>query len=275
MGGDESLNLQQRARFMSGTAIDLGRQSSTASSSSFYAEDAGDEDDGLLLGDGNKDALYASARNASLKSRVASIKDAFRTRSAPRMIVASCFSTMLAFALVLRCPIFVQWTLKPLGDLLGSAWKKEVEPLVVLMAFVAPFVVAGVVFYSEERAVGSLRSMQNGRLMRWMRASRRNFLLRGWGLDSVDWLAIFVFTVVQLSLFFGKLTMDYQAGKIAKAGLLQQSARAIGMNGTISMVKAKSVLPWFCSGILRICLVCRFSRLRSWGEIRLCTSSCA
>lgn len=241
MGGDESLNVQQRARFMSGTAIDLGRQSSTASSSSFYADDIGDEDDGLLMSDDNKDALYASARNASMKSRMASIKDAFRARSVPRMIVASCLSVMLAFALVLRFPIFMQWTLKPLGGLLGSAWKKEVEPLMVLMAFVAPFVVAGVVFYSEERAVGSLRSMQNGRLMRWMRTSRHSILLRGWALDSVDRIAILLFTSVQLSLFFGKLTMDYQSGKIAKAGLLQQSARALGMNGTISMVRAGSV----------------------------------
>lgn len=164
--------------------------------------------------------------------------------SYPSVLLAMCFLWLLATLCWLRWPLYIQLVVEPMEKALGPGANKklkaEIEPQAVVMALVVPFATTGALFYWYEHALkrddSALLAWNKSKMALWLRRQRRVHV--GLGLDSVDVIAIALFTVVQVNCFVGKLLIDRYTGKLAKAGLLQRSARTFGMNGLYAMVSA-------------------------------------
>lgn len=179
--------------------------------------------------------------------------------SYPRVLLTSSFLWLLVTLCWLRWPLYIQLVAEPMEKALGSnankKMKAEIEPRAVVGALVVPFAMTGALFYWYEHAMksdddGALLGWKKSKLALWLRRQRRVHV--GFGLDSVDVLSIAVFTVVQVNCFVGKLLIDQYTGKLAKAGLLQRSARTFGMNGLYAMVSGHwpLICCWYLSYIV-------------------------
>ncbi|KAG7396125.1 ferric/cupric-chelate reductase [Phytophthora boehmeriae] len=133
----------------------------------------------------------------------------------------------------IRWPLYYRELVPALERRLGD--KMEVEPVVVSCALVAPFLVAGGVFYWKQDAIGTLEGWgHNLRALRWLKAHPN--IGKRLGFDAVDVLLVSGFLLLQVNLVVGKLLIDRESGKLAKAGLLSRTARAFGMNGLYALV---------------------------------------
>ncbi|CAI5737391.1 unnamed protein product [Hyaloperonospora brassicae] len=133
--------------------------------------------------------------------------------------------------------------------------KLEVEPVVVSLAVVLPFVCAGTVYlYWRSAPLGFslVRSGQQLKLVRWLQT--HGAITRFTGIDAVDLVAGSGFFLLQLNLVLSKLLVDHTNGKLATSGYLKCTARVLGMNGLFAM--ATSLL-----------LVARQSFLHEWCGI--------
>lgn len=167
--------------------------------------------------------------------------------SAPRWSVWTlAVGLWLALALLwVRWPVYYRTLFTWLeGTLTGG--KQEVEPAVVTAAIALPFLASGLVFYlRKEHSSSSPRPVPT--------STRRRFRSKGsapWPLrrlyalrralfptvDPVDLLAVTCFLAVQLNLVVGKLLIDRENGKLAKSGVADRLARALGMNALYAML---------------------------------------
>ncbi|RLN88722.1 hypothetical protein BBJ28_00016851 [Nothophytophthora sp. Chile5] len=170
-------------------------------------------------------------------------------RSGARVFVLACAAWILFGLLWIRWPVYYRELFPSLEDALGS--KLEVEPAVVSCALVAPFLLAGAVFYWKQQSVEPLSSWgRHSHVMTWLRAHPG--VGRSLGLDAVDVVLVAGFLVLQANLVVGKLLIDKESGKLAKSGYLDRTARAFGMNGlyalvlSVLLVARQSFLHKFC-----------------------------
>ncbi|DAZ98019.1 TPA: hypothetical protein N0F65_004509 [Lagenidium giganteum] len=111
--------------------------------------------------------------------------------------------------------------------------KEDVEPRVLLWALVVPFVLLGITVKSAQRA--SVWELRRSSAFVWLQNSS---LRRTLGIDPVDAVAFAVFAILQLNCLFGKLYIDRRSGKLAKSGYIKCTAKALGLNGLVTMVLA-------------------------------------
>ncbi|GMF51510.1 unnamed protein product [Phytophthora fragariaefolia] len=140
---------------------------------------------------------------------------------------------------VLLALLWVRWpiTFRTLVPALEKALsdKLEVEPAVVSFAIVLPVLSAGTVFYWKRDSLGSVGEW--GRqlsMVKWVQAHPS--IGRAAGFDAVDVVLVAGFLLLQMNLVVGKLLIDRESGKLAKAGVLPRTARALGMNGLYAML---------------------------------------
>ncbi|ETP43047.1 hypothetical protein F442_10091 [Phytophthora nicotianae P10297] len=154
-------------------------------------------------------------------------------RSGAKVFLKFCSAWILFGLLWIRWPIFDREVFPLVEAKLGD--KLDVEPFVVSVALVFPFLLAGVIFYWRQESVGSLaRWGQQLKVVQWVKA--RPSIGKRFGLDAVDVVLVSGFLLLQLNLVVGKLLIDKENGKLAKAGIVVRTARALGMNGLYAMV---------------------------------------
>ncbi|KAL4157933.1 hypothetical protein PRNP1_003715 [Phytophthora ramorum] len=154
-------------------------------------------------------------------------------RSGAKLFLKLSLAWLLFSLLWIRWPIYYRFVFAALEKKLGD--KFEVEPLVVTVAMVLPFLLAGTVYYWKQGSIGSLVHWgRQLKLYRWLKAHPN--VGSSFNLDAVDVLLVGGFLLLQLNLVVGKLLIDRENGKLAKSGLLDRTARAFGMNGLYAMV---------------------------------------
>ncbi|KAG7388765.1 ferric/cupric-chelate reductase [Phytophthora pseudosyringae] len=154
-------------------------------------------------------------------------------RSGAKVFLTFCSAWVLFGLLWIRWPLYYREVFPSLETRLGD--KLEVEPFVVSIALVFPFLLAGAVFYWKQDAVGSLvKSGKQLTVVRWVKSHPS--VGKNFGFDAVDVVVVGGFLLLQLNLVVGKLLIDKESGKLAKAGYLNRTARAFGMNGLYAMV---------------------------------------
>lgn len=123
--------------------------------------------------------------------------------------------------------------------------KQEVEPVVVSAAVVLPFCLAGLLFYATASTApqgSSAAGRRRGRavggsaLARLAAAPYRAIRALFPTADVADVVAGACFLALQINLVVGKLLVDRENGKLAKSGVTDRLARALGMNALYAMV---------------------------------------
>lgn len=154
-------------------------------------------------------------------------------RSGAKVFLQICSGWILLGLLWIRWPIYYREVIPSLESRLGD--KMEVEPFVVSVALVFPFLLAGAIFYWKQDSVGSLANWgKQLTVVQWVK--RHPNIGKSFGFDAVDMVLIGGFMLLQLNLVVGKLLIDKENGKLAKSGYLDRTARAFGMNGLYAMV---------------------------------------
>ncbi|OWZ18402.1 hypothetical protein PHMEG_0007507 [Phytophthora megakarya] len=154
-------------------------------------------------------------------------------RSWAKMFLNICTAWILLALFWIRWPIYYREVIPSLETRLGD--KLEVEPFVVSVALVVPFVLAGTVFYWKQDTLGSLSNWgQQLQMVQWVKSHPS--IGKKFGFDAVDVVLVGGFVLLQLNLVVGKLMIDKENGKLSKSGYLDRTARALGMNGLYAMV---------------------------------------